>query len=206
VLSGLVLDGSPIEVRIDQVAASSPRIPIADRAIVVAEPASGGVVECLVEAEQGALAGVEAVAVAWFPAELETSTTSFAPSLEPVSVLDDSLANRLSSVGAPLGAVLCALGMATSWLARRGDFALYRSFGMSSARLLLALSVETIVLNGLGLVLGSAAVVVALEWSPLALKLAVQDEGALAALVVLLPVMGLTLSPHGRGLNTLRGR
>ncbi|KQQ22730.1 hypothetical protein ASF48_06065 [Rathayibacter sp. Leaf299] len=205
-LSGLLVDGRSESIALDQVAGASPRIPFVDRAVVIAEPAAGSVAECLIEAESGAVAGVEAVALSWFPAEYETTTAPFAPAADSAGALDDRLATRLSAWGPPLGAVLCVTGLSTSWLARRRDLALYRSLGLSSGRLLLSLTVETAVLTGLGVLTGAAAATVLLPWTPLALQLAGSDVGALVALVTLIPLAGLALAPRGRGLDALRGR
>ncbi|MWV50659.1 hypothetical protein GRS96_15400 [Rathayibacter sp. VKM Ac-2803] len=205
-LAGVVVDGESRALRIDQVAAASPRIPFLDRAVVVAEPATGTVVECFVEADDEALAGVEAIALSWFPAEYESTIAPFDPALGPGDALDSRLAGRLSAAGPPLGAALGALGIGATWLARRRDLALYRSLGMSSPRLLLALTVETALQTGVGLLIGVGAAAVLLPWSPLALRLAASDVGALLALTALIPLAGLALSPRGRGLEALRGR
>ncbi|WKK71879.1 hypothetical protein Q0F99_01630 [Rathayibacter oskolensis] len=98
-LAGLVVAGETLSAQIDQVAAASPRMSFLDRAVVIAEPASGTVVECLVEADDRALAGVEAIAVSWFPAEYETTTAPFDPTLGQERELDTRLAERLSAAG-----------------------------------------------------------------------------------------------------------
>ncbi|QHC67313.1 hypothetical protein GSU68_12565 [Rathayibacter sp. VKM Ac-2759] len=205
-LAGLVVAGETRSAQIDQVAAASPRMSFLDRAVVLAEPASGTVVECLVEADDQALAGVEAIAVSWFPAEYETTTAPFDPTLGQERELDTRLAERLSAAGPPLGAVLSAMGIGATWLARRRDLALYRSLGLSSPRLALALAVETALQTGVGLLIGVGAAAVVLPWTPLALQLATSDVGALLALAALIPLVGLGFSPRGRGLAAMRGR
>lgn len=205
-LAGLTIAGATGTVLVDQVAAPSPRNPFVDRALVVTEPASSSVVECLVEAEPGARAGVEAVAVAWFPADLETTTAPFLPGDDSGDALHEQVAGRLSRLGPPLGAMLCAIGLAASWLARRAEFALYRGLGISTARLLLALSVETALTTLVGVLVGVGAAVVVLPWTPLALHLAALDVGGMVLLLAVLPVIGLAVLPRGNGWAALRGR
>ncbi|KZX20778.1 FtsX-like permease family protein [Rathayibacter tanaceti] len=205
-LTGLAEGDPTATVQIDQVAGRSSRLPFADRAVVVTEPATGTVQECLVEADPGAGSAVAALAVSWFPADLEASAAPIAPALDGVQSLDESVSARLSLVGPPLGAVLCAMGLAAAWLARRADIALYRSLGLSSARLLLMLTVETALTSGVGLAIGLAVSTVLLPWSPLALRLAATDALAMLTLTALLPLLGAAVLPRGRGHDALRGR
>ncbi|PPG90648.1 hypothetical protein [Rathayibacter rathayi] len=207
---GLVVglaDGEPAaQSWVDQVAGHSPRLPFADRALVVVDPAGRTVQECLVEAEPGAAAAVGALASSWFPADLQTTAAPIAPALGGIGALDAEVEGRLSRIGALLGALLCALGLAASWLAQRADIALYRSLGLSTGRLLLMLAVQAGLTTGVGVIIGLGAAVVLLPWSPLALRLAATDVAAMLALMTALPLLGAAILPRGRGLDALRGR
>lgn len=196
----ILTDGSIVDevVTIGATASASNRDRRYDARIALIVPPTEDVVLCLVEATPGAQRGVGAVLDSAFPADEGFVVLPLALSDNSGRTPQEQLENRITR-WTPLAAGLLAVALLVgSWLARSGEFALYRFLGFSRMFVLRLLLVEALYLIWSPAAAGAfLALAIAPPGSSFSAGLVASDLASLALVTV-------TVVPIGIGLLALR--
>jgi hypothetical protein len=175
-----------------------------ERVIAVSAPPHGTVTSCVVLAVPSARISVAQAAQGWFGAG--TSVTDVFARSDLVQDPQRLLETRLSRFGWAVGGAALVAVMLAHWVARRGEFALYRLHHVRDRGILAMFTFETLLLALVPTQAGALLALGARPVDPLLATSLTLDWLRLDLVVVLAPVLGLLAVPRGSLLATLKGQ
>jgi hypothetical protein len=194
---------SNVSTRLDDVT-QHPSMLNDDRVLVQVAPPAGTVAVCLVRARADSAASVSQALRGSFGAGTSIQDVLIRSSLlsDPQQLLD----SRVSQLGWAFGGLVIAVLLIGGWVARRGEFALYRLLGFPDRGILAMLTVETVALGLIPAQLGALIGIGIHHLDPLVANALVLDWLRFDLLIVLIPLAGISIIPRGSLLATLKGR
>jgi hypothetical protein len=195
--------GRIVSTRLDEIT-QHPSMLNDDRVLVQVAPPAGTVAVCLVRARADSATSVSEALRGSFGAGTSIQDVLIRSSLlsDPQQILD----SRVSQLGWAFGAFVIAVLLIGGWVARRGEFALYRLLGFPDRGILAMLTVETIALGLIPAQLGALIGIGIHHLNPLVANALLLDWLRFDLLIVLIPLAGIAIIPRASLLATLKGR